>query len=128
MSIVFSLLLVAAPNDGLPTFTAKEAEAARDAWSACLLRQTDQAAEFTADPSNVVADVAIELCDRELSDAKFKWRRYIIVASPLNLSDAQAEANAAEFYAELIAGKRPYLMGRASQKRQIEAMRKASTR
>lgn len=122
MSMILAILLQAAPNDGLPTFTAEQADAARAKWSDCLNRQADRAAKYTADPSNVVVDVAMELCDVELSNARFAFRRYIIVASPRGLTDDQAKASADDLFAKHVDTNRRYLLTRVSHARQLQAL------
>lgn len=122
MSIIFALAMLGVPNDGLPTYTAAQAKEAGQKWDDCLKEQADRAATYTSDPSTVVVDVAIELCDREMSNARFMWRRYIVVASTRNLTDAQAEAAANDYFAERLDRNRKYLLGRVSQTRQIQAL------
>lgn len=122
MSIMFAMLLLAQPNDGLPTFTNEEAEAARREWSECLNKQADSAAKYTADPSTVVVDVAMQLCDDELSNARFAFRRYIIVASSRGLTDAEAAASADSLFTKLVENSRGYLLSRVSLTRQEAAL------
>lgn len=116
--------------DGLPVSSMAEATQRIEIWDKCLKDKAESPAKYTNDPSDLVAEIVMDTCDVEFSNAKFSWRRGLVAESTFRPSDKEAEMMAEETFSKFALSRKKslittisYIRQKHSLDRELEALR-----